>query len=314
MTLQRKVNKLTSIRYVLFYIALISAFSCFLYFLAPIKEVLDSDKFSFTLGTSRFSIYSLSRSLIPLIILIGAILWLLKFGEKKLRNVTQIKASNREILIKAFYVTLYTGAFLVVLSILGIDLTALAVLGGSLGIGIGFGLQKIAANFITGILLLFEKSFEVGDLIELNDKTLGFVRQISARFVLVETFCGKDIMVPNEEFMTNKIVNWTHRNAALRLEVKIQVSYTEDINKVHDLIVGVARQHPICLKDPEPICLLLDVKDGTIFFSLRFWIADVRDGFMMPESKLRFAVWDCLQKEGIKIQLPYIKLIHNDQE
>jgi small-conductance mechanosensitive channel len=176
---------------------------------------------------------------------------------------------------------------------------------GSIGIGIGFGLQKIAANFITGILLLFEKSFEVGDLIELNDKTLGFVKQINARFVLVETFCGKAIMVPNEEFMTNKIVNWTHQNAAARLEVKIQVSYAEDLKKVNKLILDVANNHPLCLKDPEPLCLLQDISDGLMFFSLRFWISDVREGFSGPESQVRFAIWERLKKEGIKMPMAY---------
>ncbi|MBP9791652.1 MAG: mechanosensitive ion channel [Rickettsiales bacterium] len=277
----------------------------------PIKQFLDSDVLSFSIGSFKFSIYSLSVSIVSLIVLIGVVLWILKFGEQKLRSITVIKASNKEILIKCFYIIIFTTAFFVMLGVFGIDLTAIAVLGGSIGIGIGFGLQKIAANFITGILLLFEKSFEVGDLIELNDKTLGFVRQINARFVLVETFCGKAIMVPNEEFMTNKIVNWTHQNAAARLEVKIQVSYVEDIKRVHKLIVDVAKNHSICLKDPEPFCLLQDVSEGLMFFSLRFWISDVRDGFLIPESKVRFAIWERLQKEGVKMPMAYRVFVKN---
>lgn len=302
-------KKFVSIKYILFYIVFIVLLTVILYFLTPIKQYLDSEKLSFSIGSVRFSIYSLITSIVSLIFLTGTVLWVLKFGEQKIRSITKIKASNREILVKGFYILICTSAFLVVLSILGIDLTALAVFGSAIGIGIGLGLQKIASNFISGIALLFEKPFEIGDLIELNDHTLGFVRQIAARFVLVETFCGKEIMVPNEEFMAHRIINWTHHSASRRLEVNIEVSYTEKISEVKDVILDVAKNHPICLSIPEPFCLLQDVKDGAIFFSLRFWVEDVKQGFLVPESKVRMAIWERLQKEGIKISIPYRVLL-----
>ena len=298
-------RKFISIKYIFFYTIFIAILACLLYFLTPIKQFLDSDKLSFHIGSLKFSIYSLITVTISLIVLIGTVLWVLKFGEQKLRSLKNIKASNREILIKGFYVLMCAAAFFTSLSILGIDLTALAVVSGTLFLGIGLSIQKVAADYISGFVILFEKSFEVGDLIELNDKTIGFVRQINARFVLVETFCGKEMMVPNEEFMKQRIVNLTHNHSKLRLEVQIQVQYTEDINRVHDLILDVANKNPIVLKHPEAFCLLQDVKDGMIFFSLRFWVADVREGFLIPESKLRFAIWNKLQKEGIKLPMPY---------
>lgn len=298
-------RKFISIKYIFFYTIFIAVLACLLYFLTPIKQFLDSDKLSFHIGSLKFSIYSLVTATISLIFLIGTVLWVLKFGEQKLRSMSKIKASNREILIKAFYVLMCAAAFFISLSILGIDLTALAVVSGTLFLGIGLSIQKVAADYISGFIILFEKSFVVGDLIELNDKTIGFIRRIDTRFVLVETFCGKEVMVPNEEFMKQKIVNLTHNSTNLRLEVKIQVPYTEDINRVHDLILDVAGNHPTALRFPEPFCLLQDVKDGVVFFSLRFWVEDVRDGFLVPESKLRLAIWNRFQKEGIKVPMSY---------
>ena len=303
------MKKLVSKKSMIFYSLIILFLGIFIYFGVYIKQFLDSDGLSFTVGSLRFTAYSILITIIALVILIITSLWVLKYSEQKIRKISRLKPSNREILVKTLYVTISTIVFLVTLGIVGVDTTALTVFSGTIGIGIGFGLQKIAANFITGIILLFEKSFEIGDLIELNDKTIGFVSQIGGRYILIKTFCGKEMMVPNEEFINYKIINWTHRDTNLRLEVKIEVSHKEDIDKVKNIILNTAKKSIYCLKDPTPLCILQDIHDGIITFLLLFWIEDVKKGFFIPQSEIKTEIWMELQKNRINVPVPIRKII-----
>ena len=303
------MHKLVSKKNILFYSLVVFFLGVLIYFGVYIKQFLDSDGLSFTIGSLRFTVYSILITIIALIILVITSLWVLKYSEKRIRKISRLKPSNREILIKTLYVTVSTIVFLVTLGIMGVDTTALTVFSGTIGIGIGFGLQKIAANFITGIILLFEKSFEVGDLIELNDKTIGFVSQIGGRYISIKTFCGKEMMVPNEEFVNYKIINWTHRDSNLRLEIKIEVSYQENINKVKHIILNTAEKSVHCLKNPAPFCILQDIHDGIITFLLLFWIEDVKKGFFIPQSEVKLEIWAALQKNGVSVPIPIRKII-----
>ena len=215
-----------------------------------------------------------------------------------------MRSASRSLVLKLVQIFIYFIAFILSLDIIGIDLTTLTVFGGALGIGLGFGLQKISSNFISGLILLMEKSVEEGDLIELTDGTFGFIRKVSARFTLVETFDGKEILVPNEDFITSRVVNWTYSNPHGRVEIPVGVSYGSDIEKAKQLILEAAKEHPRCVSEPEPQCFLRNFGDSSVDFILHFWVADVVQGRWGPQSEVMFSIWNKFAENGIEIPFP----------
>lgn len=269
----------------------------------PIETTLSAKSLSWTIGNVTFSAYSVLESLIVMVLILTIGAWCSGIVEKRI-HALEIRSSNREILIKFFYIFFYFIAFVITLKVLGVDLTTLTVIGGGAFIGLGFGLQKVAANFLTGFALLFEKSFEPGDVLELSDGTTGIVRHTGARYTLVETFGGKDVIVPNEEFFTNKVVNWTLSSSMIRVEVLFKIPYKYDLDEMRNLILEVAINSNNCLKNPIPVCLLKDVSDGMFVFALQFWIGNAYKGVSTPESELRMDVWRTLKQKGIESLAP----------
>ncbi len=268
------------------------------------REILDSERLTFVFGDVSFSAWMALRALVATIFLFWIAALISSSGAKQLRNISQLRSSNRSLLIKAFQAAVYFLLFLILLDVLGIDPTALVVLGGGLGIGIGFGLQKIAANFVSGLILLFEKSVEEGDLIELDTGIYGFARTTNARYTLVESFDGREVMVPNEDFITNRVVNWTFSNQQGRVEIPVGVSYGSDIERARELILEAARSHPRCSTDPEPQCYLRQFGDSSVDFLLLFWVDDVTQGRYEPQSDVMRAIWKSFGENGITIPFP----------
>ena len=166
------------------------------------------------------------------------------FFESRIQKMNKLRSGNKALISKMMQVGIYILAFLVGTHALGINIAALAVLGGTIGIGIGFGLQKITSNFISGVILLFEKSIESGDLIELQGGVLGYVRQTFARYTLIETLDGKEVMVPNENFIINEVVNLSYSDASGRVEVLVGVSYDSDVELAREIMLEAAKEHP----------------------------------------------------------------------
>jgi len=283
----------------------------FLDYLEPIKTFLNSDMLSFQVGHIRFSVYLLIKT----IMIIMTFLWLAsviyEFIETYIKKVKVIKNSNQIIIAKVLQIFIYFLAFVLAFNVMGIDLTTLAIFSGAVGIGIGVGLQKITANFLSGFILLFERSVKSDDLVELSDGTYGFIRSIKARYTLIETFEGKEIMIPNEDFVTHHVANWTHSNNKARVAIKIGVSYESDIEKVERLILEAAKEHPRCIDNPKPSCFLREFADSSVNFLLLFWVADVKDGRYGPTSDVLFAIWKKFKANHIAIPYPqrdlYIK-------
>lgn len=276
----------------------------YLGYLNPIREFLDSDTFAFNVGDVRFSVYLLVKALFIIILLFWLVGIVSEMLENRIKSLRRIKPSNKALIIKAIQIVIYFLAFLFVLGVLGIDLTALTIFSGAVGIGIGFGLQKIASNFISGIILLFEKSVEEGDLIELNDGIVGYVRETGARYTRIETFEGHETMVPNEDFITNRVTNWTFSDSRARAEINIGVAYGTDLDLASTLIVEAAREHPRCMETPAPECFLVDFADSSINFTLYFWIENVTEGRMRPRSDVLFAIWRKFGENNIEIPFP----------
>lgn len=268
------------------------------------KEYLDTDALSFNIGSYQISVYKALKSLLVVILVFWIAAIISDIAEKRISKLKKLRASNRALILKGIYIFIYFVSALVVLDIIGIDLTTLTVFSGAVGIGLGFGLQKIASNFISGLILLMEKSVEQDDLVELSDGTFGFIRKASARFTLVETFDGKEIMIPNEDFITNRVVNWTYTNSKGRVEIHIGVSYNSDIEKARDLILEAAKSHPRCIAEPEPQCYLRNFGDSSVDFTLHFWVDDVAAGRWVPQSEVLFDIWHKFKKNNIEIPFP----------
>ena len=224
--------------------------------------------------------------------------------EKRLGKVRRLRAATRTLLTKIIQIALYFVVFLMAMNVVGIDLTALTVFSGALGIGLGFGLQKIASNFISGLILLMEKSVEYGDLIELPDGTVGFVKKSAARYTLIETLDTKEILVPNEDFITNRVTNWTLSNPKGRVQIPVGVSYDSDIEKAQALILEAAREHSACIDEPAPQCFLRNFGDSSVDFVLHFWVGDVTKGRWGPQSEVMFEIWRKFKKNKIEIPFP----------
>ena len=269
-----------------------------------VRVLLDTPALTLRIGSFGFSAYTLLSAVIALALVFWTTAIVSDSVERKISRLQNVRAATRALAVKLAQILIYVIAFLVGLDFVGIDLTTLTVFSGAVGIGLGFGLQKIASNFISGLILLMEKSIEEGDLIELADGTFGFVRRASARYTLVETFDSKEILVPNEDLITSRVVNWTFSNSSARVELEIGVSYHSDIELARDLILQAAAEHPRCAATPEPACFLRTFGDSSVNFTLHFWVDDVTEGRWHPHSEVMFEVWRKFKDCGIEIPFP----------
>jgi small-conductance mechanosensitive channel len=238
------------------------------------------------------------------------------FLSKKIKNYVgenqEIKVNTKNIINKFVDIVIYSAVFIIILKTFGVDLTAFAVIGGAIGVGIGFGLQKIASNFISGIILLFEKSVEVGDIVELeNGNIFGTIKHFGGRYTLVEAMDGKEIMIPNEEFIINKVTNWTYSNNRARIEIIVGVAYGSDLVKAKQIMLDCAKDHKKCLSYPEAECFLSVFDDYDIKFTLYFWINDIVDGRLGAKSDVMIDVYQKLTANNIVIPIPQreVKLV-----
>lgn len=269
----------------------------------PVTDSLSNVKF--TLGDAKLNAYGVLQSIAALIILFWIAGFIVRATDGRMRRIRTMHVSNRTLVMKIFQIVLYFIVFLIGLQILGVSLTALSVLGGALGVGIGFGLQKIASNFISGIILLFEKSVAVDDLIELADGTTGFIRQNAARYTLIELFDGREVFIPNEEFITQRVTTLTHSSRRGRVEIPVGVAYGSNVAKVRELLIEAAKSSPKCLLDPAPNAFLTTFADSSLNFVLYFWVEDVIEGRLGPKHEVMEAILASFDAHGITIPFPH---------
>ncbi len=201
------------------------------------------------------------------------------------------------------YVVLVLGLF-IGLETLGVNLSSLAVIGGALGVGIGFGLQNIVNNFVSGLIILAERPIQIGDRVDLGNNTVGKVMRIGARATHVLTNDNIMIIVPNAEFVSGRVVNWTHIDPRVRFRINVGVSYGSDPHLVEKLLLEVATADPSVLKDPPPTVVFKEFGDSALLFELRAWSADMTHRPGTLESQLNFAIWDKFKQHGIEIPFP----------
>jgi potassium-dependent mechanosensitive channel len=264
------------------------------------------DGFTIELGNISFSMMALIRGGIAGSLLFWLGGWSNRQSADYIKSQDALRPATKELAVKAAEVVIFGAAFLLLLNIMGIDLTTVAVLGGALGVGIGLGLQQIAANFISGIILLIEGQTTVGDYVELDGGEVGTIVKMTARACILETFDGRWIVVPNEHFITTRVVNYSDQGSANRYAVAFSVSYDTDINKVPAIILQAVEALPFVLGKPEKAdCELTGFGESGIDFSVEYWVNGIDDGRNKYASQVLFAVWNALKDAGIEIPYPH---------
>ncbi|WP_420863939.1 mechanosensitive ion channel family protein [Algirhabdus cladophorae] len=259
-----------------------------------------------SLGNISFSVMAIVRGLIAGSILFWLGQWSNGHSSNYIGKQEELRPSIRQLASKAVEFSIFGLCFLLLMNIMGINLSALAVLGGAIGVGLGFGLQKIASNFISGVILLLEGQATVGDYVELDGGEAGTIVKMTARATFLETFDGRWIVVPNEDFITTRVVNYSDQGSSNRYEANFSVSYDTDINKVPALVQAAVSKHPDVLDAPEgPDCELRGFGDSGIDFCLEFWVNGIDDGKNKYTSQVLFIIWNTLKENNIEIPYPH---------
>jgi small-conductance mechanosensitive channel len=269
--------------------------------LSPLIEGLQA--ISFGLGRERVTLLTILQALLTL----GVLLWLSlafsAFLARRLEGVADLSPTARVLFGKLTRIVLVSIAFVLSLGVVGIDLTALAVFTGAVGVGIGFGLQKSVSNLFAGIILLLDKSIKPGDIIEVGG-TYGWVSSLSARYVEVETRDGTQFLIPNEDIISQRVFNWTHQNDIVRLKLPVRVAYDTDLRLALALMREAAGRPKRVLANPAPNPLVIGFGENGVDLELRFWIADVQNGVHNISSEVLLEIWDLFHAHGVRVPLP----------
>jgi small-conductance mechanosensitive channel len=270
--------------------------------LDPALDALDSDSVSVVLGGLRLT----PRLLIKLGVLLAVALWLSNiasnFAESRITKSGDLTPSIQVLLVKMIRLALMVFAVAVVMSAVGINLSALAIFSGAAGVGIGFGLQKIVANFISGIILLADKSVKPGDLVTIGDSS-GRISAMKTRYISVAAGDGREFLIPNEDLVTQKVTNWTYTDKNTLVKVNFGTNYDADPRLVCKLAIEVALAAPRATKLKPPNCILVEFAEAGMKFSLTFWIADP-DGMDNVKSEVMLSLWEVFKREDIRVPVP----------
>jgi small-conductance mechanosensitive channel len=245
--------------------------------------------------------------LIKLAVLLAMALWLSNiasnFLEGRITQSRDLTPSIQVLLVKMMRLGLMVVAVAIVLSAVGINLSALAIFSGAVGVGIGFGLQKIVANFISGVILLADKSVKPGDLVTVGDN-FGRISAMNTRYISVAAGDGREFLIPNEDLITQKVVNWTYTDKNTLVKVVFGTNYDADPRLVCKLAVEIAKATPRVTKLKPPTCLLTEFAEAGMKFSLTFWISDPEAGMDNVRSDVMLSLWDAFKQEGIRVPYP----------
>jgi small-conductance mechanosensitive channel len=254
-------------------------------------------------GEMRLSIWMVVQA----VVILGALFFAARFislnAASRIRKNEDISPSIQVLSIKFLQVGLYGAAFFIGLKAVGVDLTGLAFLSGAIGVGLGFGLQKVVSNLVSGVILLLDKSIKPGDVISLGE-TFGWIEQMGARYVSVVTRDGKEFLIPNEDLITGQVVNWSHTNAFVRLDIYFGTAYRNDPHEVRRVAVEAAAGVNRVLSFRPPVCHIVGFGDSSVDYILRFWIDDPTGGLTNIRGNVYLALWDAFKVNGIDIPFP----------
>ncbi len=269
------------------------------------------DQAAFSVGNFRLS----ALQVIQGIMLITGLVWLAttfgNYADRQISDIPDLAPSLKVLLGKIIKITLVIAALAVAFAGIGIDLTAFTVFSGAVGVGIGFGLQKVVSNFISGIIILLDKSIKPGDTISLGE-TFGWIRELRARFVSVVTRDGKEYLIPNEDLITQQVVNWSFSDDLIRLDVTFGVSYDCNPHEISKMAIDAVRKLDRISNAKAPVCWLTGFGDSSLDFVLRFWVTDPQNGLTNIRGKVMLALWDVFDQNNVNIPYPHREVIMKD--
>ena len=269
--------------------------------LTPITDFLGGLRFS--VGETSFTALGVIKGGILAVVFLQAAALTVQFMTRRIEGARDLSPSLQVLLAKTFKVALYTGAVLVAMSSVGIDLTSLAIFSSALGVGIGFGLKTIFSNYVAGVLLLMDNSIKPGDTIEVGG-VFGVVRDMRGRYASILTRSGKEYLVPNELLIAGEVVNWTHTDRNVRLEIPVGIAYESDVEKALTLLRQAASGVERVLADPAPAPRLIGFGDSSVDLELRLWIADAENGVTNVRSDVLLRIWQLFHEHGVEFPFP----------
>jgi small-conductance mechanosensitive channel len=269
--------------------------------LEPTIEILDSA--AIQVGALRISIYTVAKSTLALAVLLYFALYLTGLIEARIRTSRALSPTVQVLFTKSLKMVLVALAVLIAIRSVGVDLTALAVVGGAIGLGLGFGLQKTVSNLISGVILLIDKSIKPGDVIAVSG-TYGWVTALGGRYVSVVTRDGVEHLIPNDTLISERVENWTHSNSRTRLKLDVGVHYKSDLHQVIAICEQAGRETERVLPEPAPKCLFIDFGDSALKLQLRFWITDAHNGVQNVKSAVLLRIWELFREQNIEVPYP----------
>ena len=281
--------------------------------LSPIRETLDQVQFSF--GDNNFSLFLVFQVIFGSALAVLFAVTLGQFIENRLMKVDQLDMNARVMLNKVLKITLYVVAVVVALSSIGLDLTFLSVFGGAFGVGLAFGMQKIASNYICGFIILLDKSIHIGDILMVGEH-YGVVTLIRSRYTVLRKLDGIEVIIPNETLISENIINHTLTDRKSRISIDVQISYKSSVDKAFEILLNSAKNEPRVLNDPAPSVFLMKFADSGIDLMLSFYIVDPEEGSWGLKSDIYREIWNEFQKQDIEIPYPYrtVEIINSDKD
>ncbi|MGH8494932.1 MAG: mechanosensitive ion channel family protein [Gammaproteobacteria bacterium] len=280
--------------------------------LQPTYEALNRPVTNF--GAFEVSIWSILRLLVIVGVFVAIARWLAKWIERRVSRAESLNITMRASIIKISHFVLIVLSVLIALSIAGIDLTALTVFAGAVGIGLGFGLQRIASNFIAGFVLVMDRSIRPGDVITIGqqaggqtgqgEQRFGWVQELRGRYLVVRDRDGVDTLIPNETVITTEVINWSYADRKIRIKLPVHISYEDDPEKALELLERAADSITRVLTDPPPAARLIGFGERGLQLELRIWIMDPQSGVINVRSDVNRAIWRLFKEHGITIPYP----------
>lgn len=261
------------------------------------------DDISFSIGTQRISLLLVLEGSLSVIVTVLIALSIGRLLENRIMRTEGLDHNLRLVFSKITRAVLVLVGVVIALPLAGIDITFLSVFGGALGVGLGFGLQKIAANYVSGFIILLDRSVRIGDLMTVADR-YGEITQISTRYTVLRSMDGTEAIIPNETMISSVVVNHSFSNRELRIKLPVQIGYDSDVEKAMAIMVEVARAHPRVMRAHEPQAFLREFADSGINLELSVWINDPEEGQLNLRSALNLEIWKRFQAEGIEIPYP----------
>jgi small-conductance mechanosensitive channel len=274
--------------------------------LDPLITLLDNA--AVTMGATRLSLFDIIWGIASVFIFVWVALFISRLIEGRIRTIDEVNPSAQVLISKVIKIVLVTVALMVALNSVGIDLTALAVFSGALGVGLGFGLQKVVSNFISGIILLMDRSIKPGDVIE-TQGTYGSINALNARYTSVITRDGTEYLIPNEDMITQTVINWSHSHSNVRRKIPVMVSYESDVELALKLLIDIANANDRVLMNPPPSARLMAFGDNGVELQLRAWISDPQNGVRNVASELLLEIWKQFRVAGIEFPYPQ-RVVH----